>query len=199
MKRCSWCNLKNDIYIKYHDEEWGVPNFCDHYLFEMLILESFQAGLSWECVLNKREAFRSAYDNFDIDKVIRKVSMLKNVTHRLSISRVNNITIIDDSYNSNFEGFINALDVLKSFDGIKVIISPGIVEGSNIDEIKIANKIKDCCDEILLINNPSISKYIENKQSFLSFKQAYDYIRKKYQEDKITLLIENDIPDIYLR
>lgn len=69
MKRCKWCNLKNDIYIKYHDEEWCKPNFDEGYLYEMLILESFQAGLSWECVLNKRENFRKAFDNFDIDKI----------------------------------------------------------------------------------------------------------------------------------
>ena len=69
LKRCKWCNLKNPIYIKYHDEEWGVPNFDEQYLFEMLILESFQAGLSWECVLNKREAFRKAFDGFDAEKV----------------------------------------------------------------------------------------------------------------------------------
>ena len=67
--RCRWCNLKNATYIKYHDEEWGVPNFTDSYLYEMLVLESFQAGLSWECVLNKREHFRQAFDNFNIDKV----------------------------------------------------------------------------------------------------------------------------------
>ena len=69
MNRCNWCNLKNPIYIKYHDEEWGILNTNDNYLYEMLILESFQAGLSWECVLNKREAFRKAYENFDINKV----------------------------------------------------------------------------------------------------------------------------------
>ncbi|MBR4061014.1 MAG: DNA-3-methyladenine glycosylase I [Lachnospiraceae bacterium] len=69
-KRCKWCNLKNDLYVKYHDAEWCVPNFDDKYLYEMLILESFQAGLSWECVLNKRESFRKAYDNFELDKVI---------------------------------------------------------------------------------------------------------------------------------
>ena len=69
-KRCGWCNLKNTLYVEYHDNEWCVPNFDDKYLYEMLILESFQAGLSWECVLNKRDAFRIAYDNFDIDKVI---------------------------------------------------------------------------------------------------------------------------------
>lgn len=70
MKRCRWCNLHNPVYIQYHDDEWGVLNLDDKYLFEMLILESFQAGLSWECVLNKREDFRTSYDNFDIDKVI---------------------------------------------------------------------------------------------------------------------------------
>ena len=67
--RCFWCNAKNPIYVKYHDEEWGVLRTDDEYLFEMLILESFQAGLSWECVLNKREAFRAAFDGFDREKV----------------------------------------------------------------------------------------------------------------------------------
>ena len=67
--RCSWANPKNPIYIDYHDKEWGVPVYDDHKLFEMLILESFQAGLSWECVLNKREAFREAFDDFDVYKV----------------------------------------------------------------------------------------------------------------------------------
>ena len=70
MQRCKWCNLKNELYVKYHDEEWGRLNLDDKYLFEMLILESFQAGLSWECVLNKRESFRQAFDNFNIDKII---------------------------------------------------------------------------------------------------------------------------------
>ena len=68
-KRCFWANPQNELYIKYHDEEWGQPVYDDHRLFEMLILESFQAGLSWECVLNKREAFRRAFDNFDPEKV----------------------------------------------------------------------------------------------------------------------------------
>ena len=68
--RCRWCNVKNPLYVEYHDREWGVPRFDDAYLYEMLILETFQAGLSWECVLNKREAFRRAYDGFDIERVI---------------------------------------------------------------------------------------------------------------------------------
>lgn len=69
-KRCSWVNLKNPLYIQYHDKEWGRPLHDDQRLYELLILESFQAGLSWECVLNKREAFRTAFDGFDIDKII---------------------------------------------------------------------------------------------------------------------------------
>ncbi len=81
-KRCKWCNLNNPLYVEYHDNEWCLPNFDEHYLYEMLILESFQAGLSWECVLNKRASFREAYDNFDIDKVIsygeEKVAELLN-------------------------------------------------------------------------------------------------------------------------
>ena len=68
--RCRWCNVKNPLYVEYHDREWGVPRFDDAYLYEMLILETFQAGLTWECVLNKREAFRRAYDGFDIERVI---------------------------------------------------------------------------------------------------------------------------------
>ena len=67
--RCFWANPKNQRYIRYHDEEWGVPVYEDRKLFEMLILESFQAGLSWECVLNKQEAFREAFDGFDLEKV----------------------------------------------------------------------------------------------------------------------------------
>lgn len=69
MNRCKWCNLNNLKYIDYHDNEWCKPNFDDKYLFEMLILESFQAGLSWECILNKRENFKKAFDDFDIDKI----------------------------------------------------------------------------------------------------------------------------------
>ena len=51
MERCSWVNHKNPLYVKYHDEEWAVPVYDDDKLFEMLLLESFQAGLSWECIL----------------------------------------------------------------------------------------------------------------------------------------------------
>lgn len=68
-QRCFWANPANDLYVRYHDEEWGVPTYDDGKLFEMLLLESFQAGLTWECVLNKREAFRRAFDGFDHLKI----------------------------------------------------------------------------------------------------------------------------------
>lgn len=64
MNRCRWVNLKNPNYVEYHDKEWGRIGKSEQELYELLILETFQAGLSWECVLNKREAFREAYDRF---------------------------------------------------------------------------------------------------------------------------------------
>ncbi len=68
-KRCAWANLKNPTYVRYHDEEWGVPVKDDRILFEFLVLESFQAGLSWEIVLNKRKGFEKAFQKFDPKKV----------------------------------------------------------------------------------------------------------------------------------
>ena len=66
--RCAWCE-KDDLYRKYHDEEWGTPVYDDPTLFEFLILETFQAGLSWYTILAKRENFRKAFDNFDYKKI----------------------------------------------------------------------------------------------------------------------------------
>lgn len=68
--RCTWC-LGNELYEKYHDEEWGIPVHNDEKLFEFLILESFQAGLSWLTVLKKRENFRAAFAGFDAKKVAK--------------------------------------------------------------------------------------------------------------------------------
>ena len=69
MKRCEWAG--NDLAIKYHDEEWGVPLHNDQMLFEFLILEGAQAGLSWDTILAKRENYRKAFDNFDPNKVAK--------------------------------------------------------------------------------------------------------------------------------
>lgn len=69
-KRCTWAG-KDPLYIEYHDTEWGVPLYDDDKLFEFLILETFQAGLSWITILRKRENFRKAFDNFDYHKIAK--------------------------------------------------------------------------------------------------------------------------------
>lgn len=126
MKRCKWCNLNNPIYIEYHDKEWGVMNINDDYLLEMLILESFQAGLSWECVLNKRESFRQAYDNFNIDKIcnytenkIKELSENKDIIrNKLKIKASINNAKIFKGIQKEFGSFSN---YLKTFTKDNII------------------------------------------------------------------------------
>jgi DNA-3-methyladenine glycosylase I len=94
-KRCTWVG-SDSLYLKYHDEEWGVPEYNDQKLFEMLILEGAQAGLSWITVLKKRENYREAFNNFDVNRIIsyddKKIeSLLKNegiIRNRLKINSV---------------------------------------------------------------------------------------------------------------
>lgn len=140
MNRCKWCNIKNQKYIDYHDKEWGVPNFDDGYLFEMLILESFQAGLSFECILNKREFFRTSYDNFDIDKVcnygLDKINELLNdkniIRNRLKIvSSINNAKIFK-SIQKEFGSFYN---YLKLFTQNKIVYELGKTTNHLSDEL----------------------------------------------------------------
>lgn len=115
--RCGWANPNNPRYIRYHDEEWGIPVHDDHKLFEMLILESFQAGLSWECILNKREAFRQAFDGFDLETVCgygqEKLEQLRQdpgiVRNKLKIhAAVNNARIFRDIQREwgNFDDYL---------------------------------------------------------------------------------------------
>ena len=140
MKRCKWCNLKNEKYIKYHDEEWCKPNFDDKYLFEMLILESFQAGLSWECVLNKREDFRKAFDDFDIDKIsnysVEKVQeLLKNekiIRNKLKINATINNSKIFRDIQGEYGSFHN---YLKNFTNDTIIYEIGKTTNELSDEI----------------------------------------------------------------
>jgi DNA-3-methyladenine glycosylase I len=92
MKRCDW--PKNDLAIKYHDEEWGVPLHDERALFEFVVLEGAQAGLSWDTILKKREGYRKAFDNFDVEKVARYTDkriekLLKNegiIRNRLKVN-----------------------------------------------------------------------------------------------------------------
>lgn len=139
-KRCAWCNLKNQKYVEYHDNEWGITNFDDKYLFEMLILESFQAGLSWECVLNKRDSFRQAYDNFDIEKVCnydekKKQELISNaeiIRNKLKVNAsVNNAKIFRDIKNE-FGTFYN---YLKTFTNGETYYEVGQTSSELSDKI----------------------------------------------------------------
>jgi DNA-3-methyladenine glycosylase I len=71
MKRCDWVPEGDPLYLEYHDEEWGVPSHDDTHLFEMIVLEGAQAGLSWSTILRKREGYRQAFAGFDAEKVAR--------------------------------------------------------------------------------------------------------------------------------
>lgn len=130
MRRCKWVDEKSTIYIKYHDTEWGVPSFDDAYLFEMLILESFQAGLSWITILKKRENFRKAFDSFDVYKIkdydLSKVEELMNnkgiIRNRLKINAaITNANIFIDiqkeygSFSNYIWKFTNG-EIIKNLD-----------------------------------------------------------------------------------
>ena len=86
--RCNWAKETNQLYIDYHDHEWGVPTYDDKMLFEMLILEGCQAGLSWETILNKREGYRAAFYNFDVERVANMTDEeLEQLRHNPNIVR----------------------------------------------------------------------------------------------------------------
>ena len=112
MKRCAWA--KNDLAIRYHDEEWGVPVHDDNRLFEFLILEGAQAGLSWDTILRKREAYREAFEGFDPARVARFTDarcqkLMQNegiIRNRLKIA----------SAVSNAKSFLKVQDEFGSFD-----------------------------------------------------------------------------------
>ena len=140
MKRCKWCNLDNPKYVEYHDHEWGIQNFEDRYLFEMLILESFQAGLSWECVLNKRDFFKKAYDNFDINKVCNydevKIKELLNnkniIRNKLKIKASINNAKIFKTISYEYGSFYN---YLKQFTEEKIIYENNVTSSPLSDAI----------------------------------------------------------------
>lgn len=179
MKRCKWCNLNNSKYVEYHDNEWCKPNFDDKYLYEMLILESFQAGLSWECVLNKREEFIKAYDGFDINKVClygekKKEELLNNkniIRNKLKINASINNSIVFKEIVKEFGSFYN---YLKIFTEDKVIYEIN----------KTTNKISD-----------AISKDLQKRgMKFVGSTIIYSYLQAIgiiYSHDKDCYLYKN--------
>ena len=145
MNRCSWCNLNNNKYILYHDNEWGKPTHDDNRLFELLILESFQAGLSWECILNKREDFRKAFDNFNYKKISKynetKINELLNnkniIRNKLKIkAAINNSKIFID-IQKEYKSFSN---YIWSFTKNNIIYENDKVSSELSD--KISNDLK---------------------------------------------------------
>lgn len=142
MVRCKWCNVNNPKYIDYHDNEWGKLNFDEAYLFEMLVLESFQAGLSWECVLNKREDMRKALDNFDADKICeykeQKVQELlgndKIIRNKLKINALINNARVFKKLQEEFGSFAN---YLKTYTNDIVIYEVGKTTNVLSDKISL--------------------------------------------------------------
>lgn len=141
MKRCNWVNLNNDLYIKYHDQEWGISSHDDKYLFEMLILESFQAGLSWECILNKREAFRKAFDNFDYKKIVNyKESKIQELLNNKDIVR--NKLKINAAIN-NAKIFIEIQKEYQSFDKYIWSFTNNQIIKNKTDNINTTSELSD--------------------------------------------------------
>ena len=140
MNRCKWAMNVNEIYTKYHDEEWGESIHNDQKLYEMLILESFQAGLSWSCILNKRDNFKKAFDNFDINKIINydeiKIQELQKnegiIRNKLKIkATINNSKIFKTiqkeygSFDKYIWGFTNN-QIMYEFDKVSSELSDTI-------------------------------------------------------------------------
>ncbi len=132
-KRCDW-GTKNNLMIKYHDEEWGVPLHDDQKLFEFFVLEGFQAGLSWQIVLNKRENFRRAFDNFNpeivanydqkkLDELVQDKSIIRNKMKLAAC--VNNAQRFLEiqkeygSFDSYIWGFVENKSIVNSFKSLQ--------------------------------------------------------------------------------
>ena len=137
-KRCEWVDLENQLYVKYHDEEWGVPVHNDRKLFELLILEGAQAGLSWNTVLKKRENYRKAFDNWNYEKISKytiknEKELLQNegiIRNKLKIkSAISNakvfITIRKEfgSFDEYIWSFVNNQQVVNKFESLSEIPS----------------------------------------------------------------------------
>ena len=143
----------------------------------------------------------------DIEKILKNISHVSNSEHRLELKWIDGVEVIDDSFNSNLKGFLDALDILSKFSKYKIVITPGIIEqgdnNKNISE-RIAKKMIDMCDYVFLVsdNVKYIQKYFD-ESGFSNYKCHNNFINafneaKKIASDKI-ILIENDLPDIYLK
>ena len=148
MNRCDWA--RNDLAIQYHDAEWGVPLHDDRRLFEFLILEGAQAGLSWDTILRKRENYRAAFDNFDAEKIARYdaakcAELLSNegiIRNRLKIA----------SAVQNAQNFLKVKDEFGSFDSYIwrfVDGAPVVNAWENIRQVPAKTEISDALSKDL--------------------------------------------------
>ena len=139
VSRCEW-NLSDVLLTRYHDEEWGKPVYDDQKLYEMFLLETFQAGLSWITILHKREAFKEAYEDFDIDKVIEfdeeKIEQLRNnpniIRNKLKIKASISNAKIFKSIQEEYQTFYN---YLCTFTHGKIIYETGKTTSTLSDSI----------------------------------------------------------------
>lgn len=138
-KRCNWAT-SDEVYMKYHDDEWGVPTHDDRELFEFLVLESFQAGLSWITILKKRENFKKAFDNFDVVKVagyddIKVDELMENegiIRHKGKITSAIN----------NAQAFIEIQNEFGSFDEYIWSFTDGkIIKAEYLTESELSKNI----------------------------------------------------------
>ena len=138
--RCKWLNLKNNLYVSYHDKEWCVPSYDDRYLFEMLTLEIFQAGLSFECILNKRENFKKYFDNFDIKKIVKYDSI--KIEELLSNKNIIRNKLKVNATINNAQVFINIKKKYGSFSNyIWHFTSNKIIYENNKTSSNLSDKI----------------------------------------------------------
>lgn len=141
--RCEWC-LSHPLYIEYHDQEWGVPLYDDQKLFEFLILEGAQAGLSWLTVLKKREGYRLLFDNFDPNKIARydeqKIAELKQDARIIR----NDLKI--RAAIGNAQAFLKIVDSGQSFsDYVWQFVDGQVVQNryNSLDELPALTEVSD--------------------------------------------------------
>lgn len=143
MNRCEWCG-NDELYVKYHDEEWGVPVHDEKKHFEFLVLESAQAGLSWITVLRKRESYRKAYDDFDAEKVAHyDEDKIEELIQNTGIVR--NRKKIEASIN-NAARFIEIQKEFGSFDNYIwsfVDNKPVVNNWNNLSEVPATSELSD--------------------------------------------------------
>lgn len=141
MERCRWADPESEIYLAYHDQEWGVPEHDDRKLFEMLILEGFQAGLSWITILKKREAFRKAFDNFD-PAVITQYGPEKLAELMADPGIVRNRRKIEAAV-TNAAAFLEIQQEFGSFDRYLWGFTQGQVILNTDDQVRASSELSD--------------------------------------------------------